>query len=52
MRHNALRDVEEKLLQEICSDVQIEPELIPTDEEMVEGNRAPKARLDVSARGL
>ena len=52
MRHNALRDAEAKLMQEVCADVRIEPELIPTNEELIVGNTAPKARLDVSARGL
>ena len=52
MRHNAIRDVEAKLLQEVCSDVKVEPLLIPTDDEVTAGNTALRARLDVSARGL
>ena len=52
MRHNAIRDVEAKLLREVCSDVKVEPLLIPTDEEETAGNTALRARLDVSARGL
>ena len=31
MRHNAIRDVEAKLLKEVCTDVKIEPVLISTD---------------------
>ena len=52
MRHNAIRDVEAKLLREVCSDVKVEPLLIPTDKEQTDGNTALRARLDVSARGL
>ena len=52
MRHNALRDVEAKLLKEVCADVRVEPSLLPTDEERVSGNTASGARLDISARGL
>ena len=52
MRHNAIRDVEAKLLKEVCTDVKVEPVLIPTDGEQRTGNTALRARLDVSARGL
>jgi hypothetical protein len=52
MRHNVLRDTEAKLLKEVCSDVKTEPMLIPTDEELVRGNTAQQARLDISARGM
>ena len=52
MRHNALRDTEAKILSEVCSDVKIEPLLMPTDAEQVRGNGAPQARLDISARGV
>ena len=31
MRHNTIRDVEAKLLKEVCTDVKIEPVLISTD---------------------
>ena len=50
MRHNALRDVEAKLLREVCKDVRVEPGLLPTEEKS--GNVAEGARSDVSARGL
>ena len=46
MRHNALRDVEAKLLQEVCRDVKVEPCLIPTDEEQTQGNTTTKSKLD------
>jgi hypothetical protein len=53
MRHNALRDTEATLLKEVCRDVQIEPVLLPTQEELRNGtNTAERARLDISARGL
>lgn len=52
MRHNALRDTEAKFMQEVCRDVKIEPELIQIEREMIQGNTAPKARLDISARGV
>ena len=29
MRHNALRDLEAELMEEVCRDVKIEPELLP-----------------------
>ena len=51
MRHNILRDIEGRLLERVCKDVKIEPELIPSNNETA-GNVAEKARLDISARGL
>ena len=52
MRHNSLRNLEAKILSEVCTDVQIEPMLIPTETEQVRGNGATQARLDISARGV
>ena len=52
MRHNVLRDVEAALLTRVCSDVKVEPSLLPTDEERTTGNTALGARLDISARGI
>ena len=53
MRHNALRNAEAELLQEVCKDVQIEPPLMPIDNEVIkEGTTDQGARLDISARGL
>ena len=51
MRHNALRDTEAKILQEVCKDVAVEPGLIPTVAEMTE-NTDDGARLDIAARGV
>ena len=52
MRHNAIRNVEAKFLQDVCTDVKIEPALIPVNSERIEGNAATNARLDISARGV
>ena len=49
---NAIRDVEAKLMEEVCYDVKIEPQLIPTNEEQTHGITGQNARLDVSARGI
>ena len=50
-RHNILRDIEGRLLERVCKDVKIEPELIPSNNETA-GNIAEKARLDITARGI
>ena len=54
LRHNSLRDLFAEILEEVCSDVQIEPPLLPlTGEKLPHGsNTTPGARLDVSARNL
>ena len=53
MRHNRIRDVEASILQEVCKDVRIEPELLPIGDIPVDcTNKAEKARLDVSAVGI
>ena len=52
MRHNVLRNTEAKLMEKVCKDVRIEPELLPIDGEIIQGNVSEKARLDVSARGV
>ena len=44
-----------KLLSEVCSDVCVEPELLPLSGETLQGKNSNKedgARLDISARGL
>ena len=52
MRHNCTRDLETEIMQEVCSDVRIEPELMPLDNNfMRNGNNAENARLDVSGIG-
>ena len=52
MRHNAVRDMEAKLMRKVCSDVKVEPMLIPTDAERATCTTAERARLDVSGRGV
>ena len=50
MRHNRIRDLEANLMMEVCHNVQIEPELLPIDNNSSprRGNTAEKARLDVA----
>ena len=50
MCHNVLQNTEVELLQEVCKDVQIEPTLIPLQEENIHGFNEKGARLDTSAR--
>jgi hypothetical protein len=55
MRHNDVRDITAKLLDEVCHNVAIEPALIPLSGEHLHlrsANRAEEARLDVSASGF
>ena len=54
MRHNAIRDAEISILNDVCADVKKEPDLIPVGD--VEFNAGTtdkdKARLDISAVGV
>ena len=53
MRHNKIRDLEAELMREVCHDVRIEPELLPlANDQVVTGNKAKKARLDVAGNGV
>ena len=54
LRHNSLRDLIAEILDEVCSDVEVEPLLLPlTGEKLPKGSiTSPGARLDVSARNL
>ena len=53
MRHDRIRDLETEIMQEVCSDVRIEPELMPLDNNLMRnGNNAENARLDVSGIGV
>ena len=53
MRDNFIRDYEAELMQEVCSDVRFEPELMPLDNNLMRnGNNAENARLDVSGVGV
>ena len=54
MRHNNIRDFEANLLSKVCTDVEIEPILLPTTREVLQNgtNQSNEARLDVRARGF
>ena len=52
MRHNALRDLNAEMQQEVCRDVVIEPRLLPLDNEIVDGTSADRAAPDISSRGM
>ena len=53
MRHNRVRDLEATLMKEVCHNVQIEPQLLPIENEgQRTGNTAEKSRLDVSGVGV
>ena len=53
MRHNALRDLNAELQQEVCRDVVIEPRLLPLENiTEVIGTAGDRAAPDVSSRGL
>ena len=52
LRHNEVRDITANLLNEVCTDVKIEPILAEMKGELISertGNRSREARLDVSA---
>ena len=51
MRQNILRHIKGRLLERVCKEMKIEPELIPSNNETA-GNVAEKARLDITARGI
>ena len=54
-RHNDLRDLTASLLDEVCTDVCVEPPLAPLTGESfhyLTANRSDEARLDISARGV
>ena len=53
MRHNRIRDLEAELMREVCTDVRVEPPLLPlANNNLVTGNQAENARLDVSGIGI
>ena len=53
-RHNELRDLEAEMLSMVCNDVDTELVLQEVNGELLNrgANRAPDARLDISARGF
>ena len=55
LRHNKIRDLTARLLTEVCTDIQTEPELQEITTEVVSGrcaNTTNGARLDIAASGL
>ena len=54
MRHNALRDLNAEMQEEVCKDVVTEPHLLPLDNETIEGTSSASGanRPDISSRGL
>ena len=53
MRHNRIRDLEAELMREVCTDVKVEPTLIPlANPNRVNGNTSDNARLDVAGNGV
>ena len=47
MRHNAIMDTEAKIMKEVCSDIKIEPNMLPVGMDNMIGNNADNARLDI-----
>ena len=52
LRYNELRDNIAEMLEEVSSDVKVEPALQPLSGEEIKGNQSDEARFDISARGL
>ena len=54
MRHNALRDSLANIMKDVCSDVKIEPQLLPVNPNDYKSctNTSEQARLDISAVGV
>ena len=51
-RHNRIRDINANFLRQVCHNVVVEPELLPVECAMFQGNQADQARLDIAANGL
>ena len=49
-RHNDVRDYLAHLLNEVCADVSIEPQLVQVTEDETSTNREDAARLEIAAR--
>ena len=53
MRHNRIRDLEAEFMREVCTDVKVEPSLLPlANPNRVNGNVSENARLDVAGNGI
>ena len=51
MRHNKIRDLEAELMKEVCHDVQLEPALIPVEEDNIYNLTDDRKRPDVAGGG-
>ena len=52
MRHNNLRDLNAEMQKEVCRDVVIEPQLLPLENEDIQGTHGDRSAPDISSRGL
>ena len=53
MRHNRIRDLEAEFMREVCTDVKVEPSLLPlANPNRVNGNVSENARLDVTGNEI
>ena len=52
MRHNKIRDLEAELMKEVCHNVQIEPPLIPVEEDNIYDLVEDRKRPDVAGVGV
>jgi len=55
IRHDEVRDLTAQMLREVCHDVRVEPDLLPTGGRNLDHrtvNTADDARVDISARGF
>ena len=52
MRHNKIRDLEAELMKEVCHDVQLEPALIPVEEDNIYDVEDDRKRPDVAGVGV
>ena len=51
-RHKELRDNIAEMLEDVTSDIKVEPALQPLSSEEINGNQSGEARSDISARGF
>ena len=55
LRHNEVRDITAEMVKEVCTNVEIEPRLLPLDGENLQlrtANREDEARLNLRATGF
>ena len=52
MRHDNLRDLNAEMQREVCRDVVVEPDLLPLNNEEIQGAQGDRAAPDISSRGL